>query len=68
MKNTNIINYCIGNGSNAPSIVISTKSINGVCVDPFNHNRLASFGDDGIIKIWDIRYVNHNNDAISFYI
>ncbi|OUM59450.1 hypothetical protein PIROE2DRAFT_21237 [Piromyces sp. E2] len=29
------------NGSNAPSIVISTKSVNGVCVDPFNHNRLA---------------------------
>jgi len=52
------------NGSNAPSIVISTKSINGVCVDPFNHNRLASFGDDGIIKIWDIRYINHNNDAL----
>ncbi|ORX45946.1 WD40 repeat-like protein [Piromyces finnis] len=52
------------NGSNAPSIIISTKSVNGVCVDPFNHNRLASFGDDGIIKIWDIRYINHNNDAL----
>jgi len=52
------------NGNNTPNIVISTKSINGICIDPFNHNRIASFGDDGIIKIWDIRYINHNNDAL----
>ncbi|KAF9194611.1 hypothetical protein BGZ50_005971 [Haplosporangium sp. Z 11] len=41
---------------NSPSsMVISTKAVHGLCMDPFHEDRMASCSDDGIIKIWDIR-------------
>ncbi|KAG0323147.1 hypothetical protein BGZ99_002924, partial [Dissophora globulifera] len=41
---------------NSPSsMVISTKAVHGLCMDPFNDNRMASCTDDGNISIWDIR-------------
>ncbi|KAF9174790.1 hypothetical protein BGX20_009785 [Mortierella sp. AD010] len=41
---------------NSPSsIVTSTKAVHGLCMDPFNQNRMASCTDDGNISIWDIR-------------
>ncbi|KAF9996997.1 hypothetical protein BGZ79_009266 [Entomortierella chlamydospora] len=41
---------------NSPSsIVTSTKAVHGLCMDPFNQNRMASCTDDGHISIWDIR-------------
>lgn len=33
----------------------TTKSVQGITVDPFDSNRIASFGDDGAVRIWDCR-------------
>ncbi|KAG0367163.1 hypothetical protein BGZ54_004307 [Gamsiella multidivaricata] len=41
---------------NSPSsMVISTKAVHGLCMDPFHDERMASCTDDGNISIWDIR-------------
>jgi hypothetical protein len=41
---------------NAPqSVVAHSKSVHGVSFDPFHHERLATFSEDGIIKFWDTR-------------
>ncbi|KAF9979599.1 hypothetical protein BGZ65_006300, partial [Modicella reniformis] len=41
---------------NSPSsLVISTKAVHGLCMDPFHDDRMASCTDDGNISIWDIR-------------
>ncbi|KAF8977016.1 hypothetical protein BGZ46_007727 [Entomortierella lignicola] len=41
---------------NSPSsMVISTKAVHGLCMDPFNQDRMASCTDDGNISIWDTR-------------
>ncbi|KAF9583248.1 hypothetical protein BGW38_009933, partial [Lunasporangiospora selenospora] len=41
---------------NTPSsLVISTKAVHGLCMDPFHDNRMASCSDDGTVKIWDVR-------------
>lgn len=41
---------------NSPaSMVISTKAVHGLCMDPFHDDRMASCTDDGNISIWDIR-------------
>ncbi|KYR00614.1 hypothetical protein DLAC_02638 [Tieghemostelium lacteum] len=38
------------------SVTAYQKScVNGISVDPFDHNRIATISDDPIIKIWDIR-------------
>jgi WD40 repeat protein len=37
---------------------ISTKSVQGITADPYNSHRFASFGDDEIVRIWDLRKVN----------
>ncbi|KAG0222589.1 hypothetical protein BGW41_005933 [Actinomortierella wolfii] len=51
---------------NSPaSMIISTKAVHGICMDPFNNYRMASCSDDGIIKIWDIRNPSHS--LLSFY-
>ena len=52
------------NESGAPNVLISTRSVHGISSDPFNFNRFASFADDGIIRIWDIR---KPNETISFF-
>jgi hypothetical protein len=41
----------------------ATKAVNGAMVDPFNPYRIASYTEEGVIKVWDLR---KNNDAISF--
>ncbi|KAI1320079.1 hypothetical protein EDD11_002051 [Mortierella claussenii] len=42
--------------ANSPSsMVISTKAVHGLCMDPFHEDRMASCTDDGNIQIWDIR-------------
>lgn len=33
----------------------STKSIDGLSIDPFDPNRIACFGEDGTVRIWDCR-------------
>lgn len=41
---------------NAPrSVMAHTKAVSGVCFDFFDYNRLATFSEDGIVKIWDLR-------------
>lgn len=46
-------------GSNP--LQFATKAVHGIVVDPFSSYRLASFTEEGIIKLWDIR---KNNDAV----
>lgn len=41
---------------NAPrSVVAHAKAVSGVCFDNFDSNRLATFSEDGIVKVWDLR-------------
>lgn len=39
----------------------ATKAVHGIAIDPFSPYRLASFTEEGIIKLWDIR---KNNEAV----
>eukprot|EP01114_Cavostelium_apophysatum_P012662 TRINITY_DN288_c0_g1_i6.p1 TRINITY_DN288_c0_g1~~TRINITY_DN288_c0_g1_i6.p1 ORF type:complete len:932 (+),score=212.05 TRINITY_DN288_c0_g1_i6:136-2931(+) len=48
--------YDLRGDTNAPqSVVAHSKSVHGVCFDPFKEERLATFSEDGLIKLWDIR-------------
>lgn len=50
---------------NAPqSVVAHSRAVNGVSFDPFHNERLASFSEDGIVKLWDIRYFS---EPVSFH-
>ena len=41
---------------NSPqSVVAHSKSVHGVCFDPFHDETLATFSEEGVIKLWDIR-------------
>lgn len=46
-------------GSNP--LQFASKAVHGIAVDPFSPYRLASYTEEGIIKLWDIR---KNNDAV----
>jgi hypothetical protein len=46
-------------GSNP--LQFATKAVHGIAVDPFSSYRLASYTEEGIIKLWDIR---KSNDAV----
>ncbi|KAI8050673.1 uncharacterized protein B0P05DRAFT_563144 [Gilbertella persicaria] len=46
-------------GSNP--LQFTTKAVHGIVVDPFSPYRVASYSEEGIIKLWDLR---KNNDAI----
>lgn len=39
----------------------ATKAVHGITVDPFSPYRLASYTEEGIIKLWDIR---KSHDAV----
>uniref|UniRef100_A0A6B2KXP8 Uncharacterized protein n=1 Tax=Arcella intermedia TaxID=1963864 RepID=A0A6B2KXP8_9EUKA len=41
------------------------KSVNGVLVNPFNNYQLATFSEDGLIKIWDVKKLNESIFSIS---
>ncbi|RKP10789.1 WD40-repeat-containing domain protein, partial [Thamnocephalis sphaerospora] len=43
------------NTTEQASVVIATKAVYGVQVDPFHQHRLASYTEDGIVRIWDVR-------------
>jgi WD40 repeat protein len=51
--------------NNTPNLNIVTKSVFGLTSDPFNEKRFASFGEDGIIQIWDARI--HTKPLLSIY-
>jgi hypothetical protein len=52
--------YDIRSESSQP-LQFATKAVHGIVVDPFCPYRLASYTEEGIIKLWDIR---KNNEAI----
>ncbi|KAG8863265.1 hypothetical protein FRB96_008756 [Tulasnella sp. 330] len=39
--------------------MIETKHNLGICLDPFEEARFACYGDDGAIRLWDRRQLNH---------
>jgi WD40 repeat protein len=45
----------IGDLNSPQSVVAHSKSVHGVCFDPFNDDVLATFSEDGNIRLWDIR-------------
>lgn len=34
---------------------VETQAVYGICFDPFNSTRMASFGEDGVVEVWDTR-------------
>jgi hypothetical protein len=49
----------------SPAIVIGTRSVYGIQVDPLNRFRFASFSDEGIINIFDMRKYSDSLLSIS---
>lgn len=41
--------------SNNPTVVMSARGIISLVPDPFDNHRFASVGDDGMVRIWDLR-------------
>ncbi|KAF8493614.1 hypothetical protein JB92DRAFT_2998338 [Gautieria morchelliformis] len=44
----------VGYSSTNP-LSTAAKSVHGISVDPFDPNRIGSFGDDGVARVWDCR-------------
>lgn len=42
---------------------VETQAIHGICFDPFDSTRMASFGEDGVVEFWDTR--NMSKPALS---
>lgn len=34
---------------------VETLAVHGICFDPFDSTRMASFGEDGVVEFWDTR-------------
>ncbi|OZJ06354.1 hypothetical protein BZG36_00690 [Bifiguratus adelaidae] len=47
--------YDLRSESSNPSIQVQSKAVYGIVPDPFHTERFASFTEEGIIRIWDIR-------------
>jgi WD40 repeat protein len=41
--------------SSPQSVVAHAKAVQGVCFDPFHNETVATFSEEGVIKLWDIR-------------
>ena len=39
----------------ARSVVAHARGVHGVTFDPFHERRLATYSEDGIVKLWDMR-------------
>ncbi|KAJ2957296.1 hypothetical protein NQZ79_g6987 [Umbelopsis isabellina] len=50
--------YDIRQETSSTSLSIQDKAVYGLTTDPFHQYRLASYTDDGVIKIWDTRKAN----------
>lgn len=50
--------YDIRADLNSSPLQFATKAVHGITVDPFSPYRLASYTEEGIIKLWDIRKSN----------
>ncbi|CDH56705.1 wd repeat protein ybl104c [Lichtheimia corymbifera JMRC:FSU:9682] len=44
--------------SNATPLQFATKAVYGTTVDPFNPYRVASYTEEGVVKLWDLRKTN----------
>lgn len=49
------VNVIVGDINAPRSVMAHTKAVSGVCFDFFDYNRLATFSEDGIVKVWDLR-------------
>ncbi|KAN0004083.1 hypothetical protein ACTFIZ_010242 [Dictyostelium cf. discoideum] len=47
--------YDIRDVNSSQSVMAHQKSVNGVCIDPFDFNRIATMSEDSHIKVWDLR-------------
>eukprot|EP01125_Pyxidicula_operculata_P012479 TRINITY_DN4093_c0_g1_i2.p1 TRINITY_DN4093_c0_g1~~TRINITY_DN4093_c0_g1_i2.p1 ORF type:complete len:807 (+),score=178.74 TRINITY_DN4093_c0_g1_i2:54-2474(+) len=52
-------------GGGIRTIAAHSKQVHGVVFNPFQHDQIASFSDDGLIKIWDLRRIDKNNSENS---
>ncbi|KAI9494432.1 WD40-repeat-containing domain protein [Zychaea mexicana] len=50
--------YDIRVDSNSIPLQFSTKAVYGATVDPFNPYRLATYNEEGVIRLWDLRQTN----------
>jgi WD40 repeat protein len=50
--------YDLRQESAQPAIVISTRAVYGINMDPFHEHQFASFTEEGIIRVWDDRKAN----------
>ncbi|KAI8143120.1 hypothetical protein BJV82DRAFT_611432 [Fennellomyces sp. T-0311] len=50
--------YDIRADANAAPLQFSTKAVYGTSIDPFNPYRMASYNEEGVIKLWDLRKTN----------
>eukprot|EP00656_Telonema_subtile_P049978 TRINITY_DN6351_c0_g1_i2.p1 TRINITY_DN6351_c0_g1~~TRINITY_DN6351_c0_g1_i2.p1 ORF type:complete len:743 (-),score=204.45 TRINITY_DN6351_c0_g1_i2:223-2451(-) len=51
--------YDLRSGTNpARAVIAHSKQVCGMCFDPLDGNRVASFSEDGCIKVWDMRMIN----------
>jgi hypothetical protein len=61
MKNVRLYDIRTGessastSGGGTANISISTKAVYGIAPDPFHPHRFASYQEDGIVRIWDLR-------------
>lgn len=61
MGNKYVRVYDIRTDPGSNPIQFATKAVHGITVDPFSPYRAASYSEEGIIKLWDLR---KTNDAI----
>lgn len=47
--------FDLRNGGGNPVSTWGTRSLSGIVANPFNGQQFASFGEDGSIKVWDLR-------------
>lgn len=54
------------NGYEASNCVVDCFDINSIC--PMQDNVLATGGDDGVIKLWDKRFIDDSSSPIGGFI
>ncbi|KAJ3221600.1 hypothetical protein HK099_003360 [Clydaea vesicula] len=66
-SDANIKNHtkCTSDGS-TPTSTISTRAVSGLVCDSLVKTQFASYAEDGIIRVWDIRKLKSNEPVISF--
>lgn len=57
--------YDLRQSPSMPTVTCPTKSVHGLCSDPYDANYIASFADEGTVSLWDRRYIKqwHSGEA-----